>query len=393
MTSALRVGIDASNLRRGGGRTHLIELLQAADPAAHGFERLVVWGSRETLALLPERDWLLRRQPPALEAGLWRRALWQRRQLSLEAEAEGCNLLLVPGGLFPGQFRPAVVMCRNMLPFEWRELLRYGCSLTTLRLLLLRRAQAQAFRRAEGVVFLSRYASEHVQAITGALAGESEIISHGLNHRFLQPPRPQRPIEAYDAANPYRILYVSIIDVYKHPWHLVAAVGRLRQRTGWPLVLELAGPAHGPSLRRLQAAVGRWDPGHDWVTLHGAVAYEALDRLYAAADLGAFASSCENMPNILLETMASGLPVVSSDRGPMPEILGDSGLYFDPEDPESIERSLHKCIADPWLRQALARDSHAVAQQHTWRRCADRTFAFLRRVALAHPRLSGRCAA
>jgi len=44
--------------------------------------------------------------------------------------------------------------------------------------------------------------------------------------------------------------------------------------------------------------------------------------------------------NILVEAMASGLPIACSNRGPMPEVLGDAGVYFDPEDPHDIARAL-----------------------------------------------------
>ncbi len=83
------------------------------------------------------------------------------------------------------------------------------------------------------------------------------------------------------------------------------------------------------------------------------------------------------MPNILTETMAAGLPVACSNRGPMPEILGDAGVYFDPEDPQSITTALQRLIASPELRTQLASASFAAAQQYTWRRCADETFHFL----------------
>jgi glycosyltransferase involved in cell wall biosynthesis len=102
-----------------------------------------------------------------------------------------------------------------------------------------------------------------------------------------------------------------------------------------------------------------------------------LHHRYAQADLGLFASSCENMPNILLETMASGLPIACSRLGPMPEVLGDAGVYFDPEQPEEIACALRELIESPQLRTDLAQASYQRAQQFSWQRCADETFGFL----------------
>jgi glycosyltransferase involved in cell wall biosynthesis len=90
------------------------------------------------------------------------------------------------------------------------------------------------------------------------------------------------------------------------------------------------------------------------------------------------------MPNILLEEMASGLPIACSNRGPMPEVLGDAGVYFDPEDPNDIARALRELIESPVLRTKLARASFGRVQRYSWRRCADETFSFLASVAYAY---------
>ena len=115
---------------------------------------------------------------------------------------------------------------------------------------------------------------------------------------------------------------------------------------------------------------------------HGAIPFNDLHLRYAQADLGLFASSCENMPNILLETMASGLPIACSNRGPMPEVLGAGGVYFDPEQPADIARALRELIASPQLRSELAQVSYRQALQYSWARCAEDTFGFL--VAVTH---------
>lgn len=371
------IGIDATNLRQGGGRTHLIELLRAAKPDVHGVKRIVVWGGKETLAALDDSEWLKKVNPLELDGGLLRRTHWQRFALSPAAAAEGCDLLFVPGGSYAGDGHTVVTMCQNMLPFEWQELRRFGWSWTTLKLLLLRYTQSRTFRSVAGVVFLTRYAQAQVVKVIGHPKGAEVIIPHGLNKRFSMEPRPQRPIEEYCTDRPYRLLYVSSVDPYKHPWYLVEAVARLRRETQWPLVLDLVGPAFRPSLTRLNSCLRQFDPEGAWVRYHGSVPYSELHRKYAQADLGVFASSCENMPNILLETMAAGLPVACSNRGPMPEILKDAGVYFDPEDPNQIASALRKLVVSPDTRAEMAASSYLATKAYTWERCANDTFEFL----------------
>ena len=376
----LTIGIDATNIRGGGGVTHLVELLRALEPAQFGIERVVVWGGAPTLNAMDNRFWLDKRNPPALNKGLIVRTLWQRYHLSEAAREEGCCVLFVSGGSYAGNFHPVVTMSQNLLPFEMPELLRYGLSMITLKMLLLRMTQSRSFRQTEGVIFLTQYAYDAVLKVTGNLCGQTRIIPHGLNSRFCMVPKLQHDIADYDEAHPYRVLYVSIIDQYKHQWCVVEAVAALRKK-GLPVVLDLVGPAYPPALKRLNAAITREDADHRWVHYLGAIPFDELHHHYAQADIGLFASSCENMPNILLETMAAGLPVACSNRGPMAEILGTSGVYFDPEDSSDIARALHLLINQPDLRQQLAQAAFNHAQDFSWQRCANETFHFFAEIA------------
>jgi glycosyltransferase involved in cell wall biosynthesis len=99
------------------------------------------------------------------------------------------------------------------------------------------------------------------------------------------------------------------------------------------------------------------------------------------ADIFVFASSCENMPNILLEGMASGFPIACARRGPMEEVLGEAGVYFDPENATSIEKALRTLIDDTDLRARCAEAAYARATEYSWDRCTRETFAFLERIA------------
>lgn len=377
---AIIVGIDASNLRGGGGITHLVELLNAIQPDVHGVKNIVVWGSSATLEMLEERPWLIKITSPVFDKSLLHRIIWQIFHLSKSARDANCDVLFVPGGSFSGRFKPVVTMSQNLLPFEMSELRRYGWTIFALKLLMLRLSQTRSFQKSDGVIFLTNYARDTVLRNTGYLYGTNSIVPHGLNTRFKQTPKPQCPITNFGETNPFRILYVSTIDQYKHQWVVVEAVATLRQQ-GFPIVLDLVGSAYKPALQRLNKAIDQFDKTMSWVCYHGEIPFETLHLQYAEADVVLFASSCENMPNILLEMMASGLPIACSNRGPMPEILGAGGVYFDPEVPESIASALRILIESPKLRSEIAQISYQRAQQYSWERCANETFKFLMRVA------------
>lgn len=370
------LGIDASNLRTGGGITHLVELLRAADPHVQGFERVIVWGCAATLAKIEAQHWLCKVHDPLLDRGLPFRVFWQRYMLKKLAEHSGCDILFAPGGSDASGFKPMVTMSRNLLPFEWRELRRYGLSWLGLKFALLRFTQCMTFQKANAVIFLTKYARDKVLQITGTLPGKITTIAHGIDPRFSCSPRLQRKLEDFTASDPCRILYVSIVDVYKHQWQVAEAVAQLRS-AGFPVTLDLVGPAYVPALERLHETLQRVDPDARFIYYRGAIPHKDLHRFYAAADINVFASTCENMPNILLEGMASGLPIACSNRGPMPEVLGDFGVYFDPDYPEDIARSIRSLIESPDLRAKLAKSAFEHVQSYSWQRCASKTFEFL----------------
>lgn len=377
--SVITVGIDATNLRQGGGVTHLVEILTAADN--QGRFKVVIWGGQQTLAKLPERPWLEKVNPPELNLGILRRIWWQLFSLAPAAYAAGCSVLFVPGGSYVGNFRPTVTMSQNLLPFEWVELRRYGCSLSALKLLALRYSQSRSFRAANGVIFLTKYAKQAVLLVTGPLPGRSVVIPHGLNPRFQIRPKDLHRLDEYTEEKPCRLLYVSNVDHYKHQCHVVEAVHMLRSE-GLSAVLELIGPANPAALALLHAAIARFDPEGCWVHYHGEVPYESVHENYHKADIGVYASSCETFGITLLEAMAASLPIACSNRSAMPEILGEAGLYFDPENPADIARAIRKYILDPGLRRENAVLGYERCLQYSWRRCADETFQFLEEVSI-----------
>jgi glycosyltransferase involved in cell wall biosynthesis len=375
------IGIDASNLRAGGTKTHLIELLRAARPADFGIGDVLVWAGSAVLDQIEDRPWLRKQAQPLLEqaANPYRdrrqlhRAYWQRFHLPRLMRAQRCDLLFVPGGMDNSGTRPMVTMSRNMLVFEPSEAARYGCSLARVRLWALRWLQSRTFHRAEGLIFLTEYARSAVLRLVDVDVAKTVVVPHGVSAQFRFAPRLQRSLGECSAAQPFRILYVSTIDIYKHQWHVVNAVRQLRAR-GIPVVLDLVGPAYPAGLRRLQAELRAED---DFIRCRGSTPHGALCDLYRAADLKVFASSCENMPNILLEAMAAGLPIACSRRGPMPEVLADAGVYFDPDDPDDIRDAIATLLQSAELRERCAAAAFERAKAYSWERCAAETFGFL----------------
>lgn len=83
----------------------------------------------------------------------------------------------------------------------------------------------------------------------------------------------------------------------------------------------------------------------------------------------------------ILEAMASGVPVVTSRRGSIPEVAGEAAFYVDPDDPKDIADGVEKVLNDRYLRQDLIIKGLMMAKTFTWDRTAQATFAIYREIA------------
>ncbi len=366
------VAIDASRNRSGGARHHLAGLLTAADPRAFGIQQVHLWSYPALARAIPPQPWLVTHTPPALSRSLAHQLWWQRHHFPKELRACGCEVLLNTSAATLTRFSPTIAMSRDLLAFEPGERERYGLSASRLRLEVLRRVQVHAFRRATGVLFLTEYAARQVQDASGLLP-TVRVIPHGISDRF----RMHRAASTWPAENePIRCVYVSNTDMYKHQWQVVEAIAELR-RDGYPVVIDLIGGGSGPASTLLDQAVQRLDPQQTFVNRREALPHEAIPAMLERAHVFVFASSCENLPNTLLEGMAAGLPIACSNRGPMPEVLGDAGTYFNPEDPRSIAGAIRQLIDEPVLREQMAARARALANEYTWTRSAAETWQYI----------------
>lgn len=367
------VAVDASRNRSGGGKTHLINILQGGDPREHGVREVHVWAYRALLDALPEHDWLIKHGPPELEGSLIRQLLWQIFEFPKAFAAAGCDIVLNTDAGTVSSITPSVTMSRDMLSYEPGEIERFGWSKARLRLILLRHVQNRSLRRASGAVFLTRHAARIIQQSCGRLE-QVALIPHGIGDNFRVADR--RAAWPAQGERPIRCLYISNAALHKHQWTVVDAIATLRSE-GLDVELQLVGGGTGPGLERLNQQIAVSDPDRLFVDEVGAVPHADLPGYLAGADIFIFASSCENMPNTLVEAMASGAPIACASRGPMPEVLDDGGVYFDPEIPASVADAVQSLITDTALRTRVSARAQQLAAQYSWRRCARETWAFM----------------
>jgi len=368
------LGVDASNIRAGGGVTHLQNILEYLDPKQFDITKVIVWGGGNPLDRLPRKPWLDLREVSTLNSSLHKRLLWQQIELGRLAH-KNCDLLFSPGGLYLGDFRPYVTMFQNMQIFETKERNRENYR-EWLRLKLLQLAQGQTFRKASGLICLSEYTRNYLIQNHPRLVTKTpvQLIAHGADSYQVEPILCDH--ENFEQKS-LKFLYVSTVKKYKHQWNLIDAVGLL-SKEGFSIELHIIGDGDIQALSWMRTSMERNDPDGQYIFYHGALPHKETLSWYNKVDVFVFPSTCETFGISLLEAMTAGLPIASSDRGPLPEVLKDSGLYFNPESVVSIKNCLQYLIDRPELRNKLADKAQSYSHRYSWKKCSNETFSFLR---------------
>jgi phosphatidylinositol alpha 1,6-mannosyltransferase len=166
-------------------------------------------------------------------------------------------------------------------------------------------------------------------------------------------------------------------------------VGRLGAEKGLAVAMEGMHEVQESSGRRVICAIAGDGPYADELRriaprntrFVGRLSGRDLSEFYASADLFMFPSATDTFGNVLLEAMASGLPVVGAAVGPTRELLGaNRGLTFPPGDAAAFAARVRELADDPARRAALAGDALAFARSRTWDTVFDDLFADYGRV-------------
>lgn len=233
-------------------------------------------------------------------------------------------------------------------------------------------AQArQAAERSDAIIAVSRFTASQLEQLLGVEPARIRVVPHGVHVPIPLPVGES----GLGIARERMVLSVGAIQRRKNTARLVKAFECLPQ--GWRLVLAGApdGYRAAEELRAVEQSPRRADIG-----VLGYVSEAELDRLYRRASIFAFPSLDEGFGLPVLEAMAHGVPVITSNRSALPEVAGDAALLIDPSDQDAIAAALLRLASDEQFREDLARQGHERARQFTWESAVERTWAVYQEV-------------
>jgi glycosyltransferase involved in cell wall biosynthesis len=370
----MRVLVDGGTPGSGGYLRYLSGIFGSG--AFNGVEVLLVCSPRMAAAVGPLDPQVTVHSELELDSSrLWRRLWWWRRQWPRLVSDFSPDVVFHPRGALRGRSgdSPVVVVHHFISPFVLASYRLYGLSRFSLRLLVTRARLIRSFRRADGVVFHAEYTRRTVSRQAARIA-RSTLVPNAVPPSFAATTGRDPAV----LSSPVRVLCVSSLHLFKHQWHVVAAVALLRRELGLDLHLDLVGGGEPRARAKLLRSIDEHDAA-GWTTVRE-VSAASMPEVYRDSDIFVFASADETWPITLLEAMASGLPIACSDRMAMPEMLRDAGTYFDPEDPVAIAGALRQLLTNPELRRRNGALARCYAQEFTWERSAAGVVDFLHRV-------------
>ena len=373
----ISIGIDATSIVDGGGFTHLSQFLFNYLKMKHySKNKLNIYASLKVLDQLPNHPNFIKRNFPLLNKSRFHRVFFQLFLFDKFLNKE-CDILFSVTGDYTGVFRPFVAMSQNMMLYErefWDEIKSIK---EKAKFFFNFRRQQKCFKNAEGIIFLSQYAKKYITKVLKIEDKNKAIIHHGISNQFISKKVEIICLNNYSEKSPFRFLYVSTVHVYKNQWHVVEAISKLKEK-GYPVSLTLIGDIiYKPSGDKLKRTIDKVDPNREFINHILHIPNTEMADQYFNHDGIIFASSCENMPNILLESMGSGKPIACSDKSPMPEFLKEGGFYFNASSANSIFNTLEKMLRSLKTFQDFSIKNTIELKNYTWEKTATKTIDFI----------------
>lgn len=383
----MRIGIDASALpsRPVGAGNYIIQLIRAiarriaineALPESSQLDglKLFIFFQKSRLELLHVGETpnlhliVLPNLPPSM------RLLWE--QISLPGLAKRYQLDLLHSLHYT---MPLNYPGRIVVTFHDMTFFLFPHHHTLLKRYIFRFFIRTSSHRAAALIADSESTRQDAIRLVGVPPGKIFTAQLGVTPEF-------RPIQdstiLQQARQKYHLperflLYVGMIEPRKNLLTLLQAYATIAdQMPDYRLVV--VGPK-GWMVENILQQTGRLNIS-DKVHFTGYVEQVDLPLIYNMADVFIYPSVYEGFGLPVLEAMACGTPVITSNVSSMPEIVGDAGVLLTPNDSQALARSLLELINGPVIRQELSKKGLERAAAFTWDRTAEKTVAVYRHV-------------
>jgi glycosyltransferase involved in cell wall biosynthesis len=366
-----RILINGVHAKTGGGVTYLRGILPLlADNSS--FE-LHLFLHREQFPIFSDLDERIRLHLFEFRSTFFPLLAWEQIALPLLARSMAADVLFSPANFGPFISASSVILLRNSLSVVESE----ARLMKRLYWMALACATLLSIIRSNQTIAVSKYAATALtRRLPSSVWRKISIVHHGVRPDFIVD-SPAGPREDF-------LLVVADIYIQKNLHTMLEAVEKIR-RTIPKIQVRVAGRIVDYGyFHEIERIIDRLQL-RQCIKFLGPVNSSALIALYRSCRVFVFPSTVETFGHPLVEAMASGAPIASSNSAAMPEILGDAGLYFDPLDDADMADKIIQLYTDAALRAQMSERGRARARLFSLEKTASETAEILKRAARPSP--------
>lgn len=337
----LHLAVEAVGIKHGGGATVLADFISAA-LADDRFSRISVFCSPRSMRLfdLPASSRIQEIECLLAERSRFYRWWWLERRLAADVAKIGADVVLCFNGAgVTGAVAPSITFIQQSLPFS-AEAQALMSSLERLRCKAILAVMNRSCR-ASRTVLVQTGTMKSVVAVTLGIPPEKIEVVPPVVRELKSLQAPAVELAPMRSATPgFRLLYVGNASSHKNVEILLSASATLRDR--FPEIsVFLTWPRDHQVSRR------------DGIVCLGYLNAPLLAEAYQLADIFVMPSLQETVGLPMLEAMGAGLPVLAADRPYAREICGDTAIFFDPLNVNSLVSQLEILLRDHSRRREL----------------------------------------
>ena len=389
--SPTHVGIEATSWRndRGFGRftRELVTALAARD---RGFRYTLFFDQPPAVPMPPGVEVVsaeTRRHLAESAVGTTSRSVGYLWKMGRLLRATRCDLFFYPAvySYFPIPTTTPCVVCYHDTTAERLPHLLFP---TRLNHRLWQAKTALAKLQTTRAMTVSRSSARDLEHILRIPAERIDVVTEAADPVFRVIDDPAVPLAARARygipLDAHLFVYVGGMNAHKNILGLLRAMPAVvdrHPRTHLAIVGDTSGKGFWDNVPELREFVRTHPPLDACVHFTGYLSDPQLVELLNGAAALVFPSLWEGFGLPAVEAMSCGVPVLASDRGSLPEVVGEAGLFFDPESPAAIAECLNRFLDDPGLGARLRRVALDRAGSFTWERAAELAEECFRRTA------------
>lgn len=314
------------------------------------------------------------KKPRGRLEGFYREILYNQWILPRKARRAKLDVLHMPANLGP-MFPP----CPMVVTILDASVFRYPQYFTRVHRTKMKILVPRVARKAHHILTISEHAKLEIVHFL-------EIPPEKVTVTYLAVSSAFCPLSAEDIDKTRRkydlpkrfVLSVCTLEPRKNIIQLLRAFAQLRKK-GIDCPLVHTG-AKGWLCEEIFAEAEHLNLGSS-VRFLGRVSLQDLISLYNSATVFAYPSLYEGFGIPVLEAMACGCPVVTSNVSSIPEVIGDAGIMIDPDDEESLAAALRQVLDNPDKAETMRKSGIERAKRFSWERCARETLSVYQQVA------------